>query len=139
MRCVVGLMIGILLVAGCDGGTKETASRGPFALAGKYILKTVNGDTLPVRIQGDTVLFSDSLILSAAYTYMQWQRITTGGVSKELQAYGDFVSTLSGTDSVTHVSVLRQSPSYKTYSFPISIAGVATIAAFPFTYVYKKQ
>ena len=140
MRRVGIFIVAAILVAACDNSTKATAPRGPFSLAGKYVLKTINGDSLPVQVFGDTVLSADSLLMGTGYTFQQWQTITTGGITKEIASDGDFVSTLRESDSVTSVSMLRQTPSYKTTSVSITKTGIATVTDFgSFTYVYVKQ
>ena len=137
-RAGLGIVATVLVMA-CDNSTKATEPRGPFQLAGRYVLQTINGDPLPVHVAGDTVLVGDSLVLGVGYIFKQWQTVTTGGVTKEISSDGDFVASIDA-DSVTHISMLRQTPSYKTTNFPISKAGVATVTDFgTFTYVYKRQ
>jgi hypothetical protein len=137
MRPAALLACCAILVIGCEHVT-ETPPRGPFRWPGVYVLQTINGEHLPAQALGTDILLSDSLVLTADYTFAHFEELQSDSVVADLESLGEFVGGI-GPDSLIHISMLQKAPTSAIFQAIITKDGTATLVVSPFTFVFEKR
>jgi len=133
MKVVVALILST--VAGC--GKDSVLGVGTTTATGSYILRTINGNDLPVTVEriGDdsTEVLSETLVIAddATFAVSGTARVTESGVTGTESYALDGTYTLTGTALVLDFSSgVREAGTLS--------GGTLTLASAGFTLVYRK-
>jgi len=133
MKAVVALVL--IAVTGC--GKDSVLGVGTTTATGSYVLRTINGNDLPVTVEkiGDdsTEVLSETLVLAddATFALSGTVRVTESGVT------GTESHALDGTYTLTGTALVLDFSSGVREAGTLS-AGTLTLASAGFTLVYRK-